>query len=255
MCGRFNILTDVDALMTTFEILEQDVHISAFEHRYNISPTPRNTEIVSVTDDSLSKIPIVTLGENRQRELRDAIWPLIPIWAGAMIPKYSTANARGETMAAKASFRNAWKKDRRCLVVATGFYEWQTVRHQRPKQPWHIKHKQQPIMSFAGIWESGYLPDGKEFKSCSIVTTNANSLMAEIHNSNKRMPVILDPEKQDSWLGGSKSMANELIKPGAEGQLEAYPISTKINYPKYSRADCIEPIEPNFGPTQPKLIN
>lgn len=242
MCGRFNILTDVGALMTTFEILDQNSLLSSSDFRYNISPSPKNAPIQSQEDEVLTKVPIIKLGEENERALCDAIWPLVPIWAGPKIPKYATANARSETMHKLPSFRNSWKKDRRCLIPATGFYEWQVVPHQRVKQPWHIQHQEQSIMSFAGLWERGVAENGEEFYSCTIVTTSANSLMAEIHNSNERMPVIIDPKHRDQWLHGDKAATFDLLKPYADGLLHAYRISSRINNPKYSRKDCIEPI-------------
>ncbi len=245
MCGRFNILTDIEALMSTFEILEQNAQINPFEFRYNVSPTPRNTLIESFEDFSLTQIPIVKLGVRQERDLCDAIWPFVPIWAGNLIPKYATANARSETMHKLASYRTAWKQNRRCLIPATGFYEWQRVPQQNRKQPWHIQHKEHSIMSFAGLWESGVTAKGEEFISCTIVTTKANTLMSEIHNTNQRMPVIVDPEQRDRWLGGSKESVLDLLESYADDRLQAYPISTKINFPKYSKEDCVEPIELN----------
>ncbi len=245
MCGRFNILTDAAALMATFEILEQNSQLDSFGLRYNISPSPRNTPIRSRENDELTRIPIIKLSDENERILCSAIWPLVPIWAGAEIPKYSTANARSETMRKLPSFRNAWKHDRRCLIPATGFYEWQIVPHQRVKQPWHIQHKEQSVMSFSGLWERGVAANGEEFYSCTIVTTAANSLMAEIHNSNKRMPVIIDPKHRDQWLRGDKESTFNLLGPYTDGRLSAYPISTRINNPKFSGMDCIEPIESN----------
>ncbi len=243
MCGRFNILTDIDALMTTFDILKENSQLESFSKRYNISPSGKNTAIGSSADERLTSIPIVRLGANNQRLLRNAIWPLVPNWSGSTVPKYSTANARCESMHSKVSFRNAWQKARRCLIPATGFYEWQNVANQRTKQPWHIFHRDQSVMAFAGLWEQNWDSEGAAFESCSIVTTQANQLMAEIHNSKFRMPVIIDSENWDIWLGGDHEVALRLTVPYAEGRLTANPIATHINNPKYNESDCLNPIE------------
>ena len=242
MCGRFNILTDVDSLLTAFEILDTQADVAAFEPRYNISPSPKNKSI-RISSDLMTKIPIIRLGGDRSRRLVDAIWPLVPVWSGGTIPKYSTANARSETMMTAPSYRNAWRHGRRCLIPATGFYEWQIVSSGVPKQPWHIRHKEQEIMSFAGLWESGRTDDGEEFESCTIVTTEANQLMADIHNSNKRMPVIVDPDDRQTWLSDDNESASQLVRSYQDGLLEAEPISTRINNPRYSNPDCLERVD------------
>lgn len=242
MCGRFNILTDVDSLLTAFEILSHRSELSTYEPHYNISPSPKNKAIDSL-GDLLTKIPIIRLDQNGDRVLRNAIWPLVPAWSNGVIPKYSTANARSETMTTAASYRAAWRNGRRCLIPATGFYEWQGMGNDRPKQPWHIQHKTQTIMSFAGLWEQGYTDDGAPYESCTIVTTNANELMAEIHNTNKRMPVIVDPDERDIWLSEDQDTARRLARTYDDGRLQADPISTRINNPRYSDPDCLERVE------------
>lgn len=243
MCGRFNILTDVDALMTTFGILESNVELEHFEPRYNISPSKTNSEISSSGSSNLTLIPMVRLGDDNQLVLKNAIWPLIPMWAGSTVPKYSTANARSETMTTRSSYRNAWKNFRRCIVPATGFYEWQVVEGQRIKQPWHIRHQKQSVMGFAGLWERSWTDDGQPFESCTIVTTQANELMARIHNTNHRMPVIVDPELREVWLGDDNDSALELTVPYRNGELTADPISSRINNPKYNEQDCLDRID------------
>ncbi len=243
MCGRFNILTDADALMTTFEILSENCQLEPFEKRYNISPTAKNTAVGEAKDDRLITIPIVRRSSEGQRLLQSAIWPLVPVWANSEVPKYSTANARSESMTSKPSFRNAWRKSQRCLIPATGFYEWQSVAGQRHKQPWHIYHREQPVMGFAGLWERGWNSDGEAFESCSIVTTKANQLMSEIHNTNFRMPVIVDPDEWDEWLGLGDDTALQMARTYPEGRLTADPISMRINNPHYNQPDCLERVE------------
>ncbi len=243
MCGRFNILTDVETLMSTFEILRDDITFEEYTPQYNISPSPRNTPINTENFENLSYIPIIVSSQSGRRAMQSALWPLVPSWAGDTVPKYSTANARSETMAELASFRNSWRRSQRCLIPASGFYEWQKLPEQQHKQPWHIHHKDQRLMSFAGLWETGKSMEGQPFVSCAIITTQANQLMSEIHNTNQRMPVIIEPEDRDIWLTGTASEAVSLATTYRDGSLTANPISTKINNPRYTKSDCIEPVE------------
>lgn len=239
MCGRFNIITDSQALVEAFEILYENVQIESFVPRYNISPSKREAA-VRVDNPDITTIPVVLHSENG-KVLKSAIWPLVPVWAKGVIPKYSTANARSETMVEKNSFRHSWKHAQRCLIPATGFYEWQLVPGSSRKQPWHIQHKNQKIISFAGLWEPVNLDDGKTALFCTIVTTQANELMSEIHNSDHRMPVIIDPESRDEWLVGDSETAFSLTGTYPDGMLEAYPISTQVNNPHADSAEIIEP--------------
>jgi len=243
VCGRFNILTDADTLMRTFNILPGNFKLEPFEPRYNISPSTRKVAISSKQDGAITHIPIVRLGADGRRHLTAAIWPLIPVWANAEVPKYATANARAETMVERPSFRNAWQQAQRCLVPATGFYEWQNVAGLGHKQPWHIWHTDQALMAFAGLWEKGRTADGTLFESCAIVTTKANQLMTQIHNTNQRMPVIVDADNRDQWLGRDSHSALQLTASYADGRLQAVPISTRINNPNYTYSDCLEPLD------------
>ena len=240
MCGRFNILTDAEALLSIFEIMNVDFELKAYTHQYNISPSPRNTQINEENAQKLTQIPIVVGNKHGQKTMLSAIWPLVPLWAGDCVPKYSTANARSETMTQKASFRNSWRKSQRCLIPASGFYEWQKLPDQPRKQPWHIYHTEQSVMSFAGLWEKGTNTEGESFVSCAIITTQANEMMSEIHNTNHRMPVIIDPQFRELWLTGESQEAYSLAATYGDGSLKADRISTKINNPRYTKNDCIE---------------
>ncbi len=243
MCGRFNILTGASVLRKTFGIIEDNCSLSDYEPSFNVSPSPKNTPINSQSMPDLTRIPIVRISSESDRMLQLAIWPLIPTWASNCVPNYSTANARAETAAAKPSFRNVWRRSQRCLIPADGFYEWQNVEFQKNKQPWHIRHKKYSIMSFAGIWEAGQTDQGESFISCAVMTAPANALMRRIHNSNHRMPVIIDPENYDQWLCGNQAAAAALAVTYEDGRLAAIPVSEKINNPKYAGSDCIDPLE------------
>ena len=241
MCGRFNITTDADALLSAFEVLEEHSQISSFVPNYNISPSPREKEISEENLGALTFIPIVRK-QGGQRTFEMAIWPLVPKWSAGKIPKFSTANARFETVDQLASFRTAWKYSQRCLIPATGFYEWQIVEGEKRKQPWHISHQSQAVMSFAGLWERSFTKEGNSILSCSIITTQANQMMSEIHNSNQRMPVIVDPELRDVWLEEVPQQVKSFAEPYPDGLLGAYPISSRVNIPTVNSPQCIKPL-------------
>jgi putative SOS response-associated peptidase YedK len=162
-----------------------------FEPRYNVAPT--QTVPIVKTKDAGWESALVR-------------WGLIPAWARDAKIGYRLINARADTVATKPSFRSAFKR-RRCLVPADGFYEWQKAG--KGKQPFYIHRKDEEPFAFAGLWEAWENPeDGKEIQSCSLVTTEANALMAPIHD---RMPVILDSATCDRWLDADEP-ANDLLR-------------------------------------------
>ena len=170
--------------------------------------------------------------KGERRVMRLAVWPLIAVWARGVVLKYATANARCETMAKLPAYRHAWSSGRRCLMPATSFVEWQTVAGSRRKQPWLVYLADRRSMAFAGLWEVSHTEDSERIESCTIVTGPANALMAEIHNTRKRMPVVLEGDsEQDAWLSGTKEEALAVVEPLADGLLDAHPISTRINNP------------------------
>ncbi|MGE5604892.1 MAG: SOS response-associated peptidase, partial [Bacteroidota bacterium] len=146
------------------------------------------------------KLPVIT---NRQPDrLQGFTWGLIPFWVKtsteAMEIRTHTLNARSDTVFIKPSFRNAIR-ERRCLVPADGFYEWREFNGK--KYPYYIFLKSKEIFSFAGIWEEWTdRSTGEVLKTFSILTTDANPLMERIHNTKKRMPVILPREGEREWL-------------------------------------------------------
>lgn len=244
MCGRFNITTDPKALFDMFDLLLSLDERKAFEPRYNIAPSepPIPPGSKRQTARRISRVPVI----RRHREalvVNDAIWPLIPVWARGEVQKYSTANARSETMHERASYRGAWKQGQRCLIPATGFYEWQDV-GDRTKQPWNIHPLNEPFFLFGGLWESSTNIAGNAVLSCTIVTLDANSLMREIHNAgaNKhRMPLMLDRRAADVWLNGSVDEARAVVTPMPADEMAAYEIGRAINNPNHDNADILQP--------------
>jgi putative SOS response-associated peptidase YedK len=219
MCGRYTLRTPVDILAEEFEITEPLPEVPA---RYNIAPTQ---EVAAV------------LAEEDERHLEMLRWGLIPSWADDPAIGSRMINARSETAAEKPSFRGAFKK-RRCLIVADGFYEWQKVNG--GKQPYYIHMEHGSPFAFAGLWEV-WNKHGEEIRSCTILTTDANELVGEIHH---RMPVILPSENYEFWLDPDMREAEpllDLLRPYPDDVMQAYPVSKRVNKPSNDEPGCIEP--------------
>ena len=240
MCGRYNIITNAKALHDAFKILGEELDFSGIEDRYNISPSTANA-----SPDRYTTCPVIRYC-NGKLEVAHLVWPLIPLWAKGRISKYNTANARLETLRSANSYKNAWNTGQRCLVPATGFYEWQQTQEGRPKQPYHIQINDRPIFAMTGIWESSASGNGDQtVESFAIVTTEANALMARIHNTNRRMPVILAPADYLTWLTGSAEDALDCLKTVADSEMNAYQISTFVNNPRNNDARCVAALSPD----------
>jgi putative SOS response-associated peptidase YedK len=220
MCGRYKIVTDAQALYDAFQV-EAEMNTAPLE-RYNVAPA---------TDQ------LVVVSEGGHRMARWHRWGLIPHWAKDKSIGYKTINARGESVAAKPAFRAALRQ-RRCLVPATGFYEWKVLAG--GKQPYLIRLKSGALFSFAGLWETWSGPEG-EVRSFTIITTEPNELMARIHN---RMPAIIPRAQYARWLDPALREPAELqmmIASYPAGEMQAVPVSARINNARNQGADLIEP--------------
>ncbi|MGD8567868.1 MAG: SOS response-associated peptidase [Gammaproteobacteria bacterium] len=238
MCGRYNIIANAKALYDAFQIISADLDFNFVTPLYNVSPTAAGADKARWT-----MAPIVRI-TNGEAEALPAVWPLIPKWAKGQVPKYSTANAKAETVATTKSYQQAWKRGQRCLIPATGFYEWQVVEGTKNKQPYHIKAGDQPVFAMAGIWEqSRDEKTGENVLSYSILTTKANALMAEIHNTRQRMPVIVSPDDYNKWLHVTAEQAQQYCLPYPADKMTAYKISTYVNNPNNNDERCIEKLE------------
>jgi putative SOS response-associated peptidase YedK len=160
-------------------------------------------------------------------------WGLIPSWVknidDANVIRYKTFNARAESIAVKPSFAASFKS-KRCLIPVKGFFEWQHVG--KEKVPWYIYNSENEIISIAGLYDEWIESHtGEVFSTFSIITTEANDMMAEIHNSKKRMPVILDRSTENIWINLSVKPADalELLKPCPSDYLKAHTISSLVN--------------------------
>ncbi|RYU94370.1 SOS response-associated peptidase [Emticicia agri] len=192
---------------------------------------------------SFLPLPVITDAEPDTIQLMQ--WGLIPSWASnhdkAMELRKNTPNARIETIFEKPSFRESAHK-RHCLVPATGFFEWQTIGSK--KFPYYIHLKDEEIFSMAGIWEVWTDKQSGETKETfSILTTDANPLMARIHNSKKRMPVILAKETELDWLhkGFDETTIDSFARPFDEKKMEAYTISRRISEKDSNTPDVLKP--------------
>jgi putative SOS response-associated peptidase YedK len=221
MCGRYTLAESPRKLAKRFDVPETpDLPFDG--QRYNIAPT--------------QQVPIVRQRDN-VREMVLAKWGLIPSWAKDIKIGNQLLNARADTVATKPSFRSAFKA-RRCLIPADGFYEWQKT--QDGKQPFHIRMKDKEAFAFAGLWEWWRPEEGEPVESCAIITTDANELMAPIHN---RMPVILAANDYVTWLQADQKPDKllSLLRPFPFEKMEAFPISKLVNNPRNQGEKLIEP--------------
>lgn len=220
MCGRFTLIHSPSEIAKTFHLVD----IPSLEPRYNIAPSQPVTTIVRSSSKSV-------------REFKWLRWGLIPHWAKNSRIGYKLINARAETVGIKPSFRTAFRRSR-CLIITSGFYEWQQLEDR--KQPFFIHRKDSLPFALAGLWSDWQSPDGETISTCTIITTQANDMMQPIH---QRMPVILDSSDYDLWCDPSvkqPELLQPLLKPDSSDLLEAYPVSTLVNNPRHDSPDCLK---------------
>lgn len=221
MCGRFTITTALDEIMEHFAISNPIDH-DYYQPSFNVAPSQN---VLSVINDGAN---------NRLGYLH---WGLIPPWAKDKNIGYKMINARAETLSEKPSYRNAYKK-RRCIVVADSFYEWKRL-DDKTKIPMRIKLKSNKLFGLAGLWET-WKSNDETIHSCTIITTKPNELVADIHD---RMPVILKPQDEQTWLDPSitdTAQLSSLLIPYDAGEMDAYQVSPLVNSPKNNSMDLIQ---------------
>lgn len=218
MCGRYK-LEQVNTLALRFGALF-DAPPQA--PRFNVAPRQL----------------VVVVVEEGERRLEAFQWGLIPPWAKDASIGNKMINARAETLAEKPAFRNALKR-RRCLIPADGFYEW--TGDGKSKHPLHIRLKDRSVFAFAGLWERWKQPESGEWvRTCTIVTTVPNELMAQYHH---RMPVILRPDDEALWLDPEITEVDELmplLAPYPAQEMEVLPASRLINSPANEGPELVE---------------
>ena len=227
MCGRIYLPSEAE--------IERYWHIgrdssNPFPARYNVSPAQGNPRLY---------VPVIRSGEDSKPELAMLQWWLLPWFSKEPKCHYSTFNARIETVAKSASFRDSFKR-KRCLVPVLGYFEWQ----QSPKGmlPWLIQASDRQLMHFAGLWDRWNRED-KLIESFTIIVRPANEAIKRIHD---RQPVIVPPERQEAWLDrkvNDVDQVMELLKPVDGEMLKFYRVSTKVNSGRSEGSELIEPLE------------
>lgn len=220
MCGRFSITHPTEAMARLFQAVPSNDLPEG--PNYNVCPT--------------NDVAVVTSAEG-QRRLRPMRWGFVPHWYKSPTDGPLLINARAESIAEKPAFRAA-ARDRRCLVPASGFYEWHTGAGGE-KLPWYITRADGAPLAFAGVWQS-WEREGQALTSCAIVTTDANAEMAPIHH---RMPVILEPADWPLWLGEAGHGAAVLMRPAAAGVLRCHRVGKAVNSNRASGPALIDPVE------------
>jgi putative SOS response-associated peptidase YedK len=224
MCGRFTLIADPDELREVLPYINIPKQYSAAP-RYNIAPTQ----------------PVAVVANNGENRLDFFVWGLVPSWAKDPEIGSRMINARAETLAEKPAFRSAFRR-RRCLILANGFYEWKQEPGQKAKTPMYIQIKSGKPFTFAGLWERWNSPDGSNLLSCTIITTQPNSLMEPIHN---RMPVILPTQAYATWLQPGEAdprSLQALLMPYPAEEMVAWPVSRLVNSPENDSPACIAPV-------------
>jgi putative SOS response-associated peptidase YedK len=218
MCGRFVLNANPQAIQETFDLLNPP----PVQARYNIAPTQ----------------PVLVITNDNPREATFQRWGLIPSWAKDPSIGNTLINARGETLEEKPSFRTAFKR-RRCLIPATGFYEWQ--KNGKHKTPMYVHLPDDPLFAFAGLWEIWHSPEGDRIDTCTIITTEPNEKVQALHH---RMALILKPEDYDVWLDNDapSDILKALIKPYPSEAIDFYEVSPRVNKPDYDAPDLIMPV-------------
>ncbi|GAB4122281.1 MAG: SOS response-associated peptidase [Roseiflexaceae bacterium] len=219
MCGRYTLST-IEGLQERFALSSA---VDQVTPNYNSAPT--------------QQLPVIV--RNSPNRLVLMRWGLIPSWVKQIDQRTTLINARAETLSEKPSFRKAFASQR-CLIPTTGFYEWQ--QHERGKQPYFIRLRDQGVFAFAGLYDRWRDPQGGEIHSFTIITTEPNELMGSIHT---RMPVILTPAEEEHWLDPRISAAADLmplLDPYPSEAMEAYPVSALVNSPRNNTPSLIDPV-------------
>ena len=216
MCGRFTLTYSISEVAKAFNVPVPPSLQTA--PRYNIAPTQN---VVAILPDETLDV------------LR---WGLVPSWAKDESIGSKMINARAETLAEKPSFKRLLNS-KRCLVVADGFYEWK--KEAGGKTPMYITLKNKELFAFAGLWDSWRSPEGEQIRTCTLITTEPNDLVASIHN---RMPVILSAEARKEWLDPAlhdEHVLLSLLAPYPTEQMSARAVSRLVNNTQYDSAELI----------------
>jgi putative SOS response-associated peptidase YedK len=221
VCGRFTLTSSSEALEADFEVSQ----VELFKPRFNIAPSQ---EIVVVRED-----------ESGARECVALRWGMIPAWTKDPKKSHAPINARSETAASKPTFRQAMSR-RRCLVPASGFYEWRGKGGE--KQAYYFYMQKQALFAIAGLFEVWRGEGGEIIESVALLTSDANPVVSPVH---ARMPVILAKSNYQRWLDrenlDSESVA-DLMSPCPVDWFTSIPVSSRVNSPSFDEPACIEAV-------------
>ncbi len=230
MCGRYTLATPDPASVRARFPVGESIEV---RRRFNVAP---GDEVLAVTTDRE--------GHPRGDLLR---WGLVPSWAKKPDTGLKMINARVETVAERPAYSRALERFR-CLIIADGFYEWRPV-PAGPKQGFHITREDGALFAFAGLWSIWHSDDGSTLRTCTILTTEANSAIAHLHD---RMPIILAPEAEARWLERSSGTDHlrELLHGLSPSGTAVRPVGPAVNDARYDGLECLAaPVE-----AQPSLF-
>ncbi len=218
MCGRFALFATSAQLAEHFGLTEAVAE--ALPPHYNV--TPGQAVAVVRERDGVRRLDLLK-------------WGLVPFWAKDASIGQRLINARLDRLPDKPAFREAFMR-RRCLIAASGFYEWSEAVQDR-RRPFFVRGRGEPLLAFAGLWERWRAPGGRTLETCVIVTTDANATLAPIHD---RMPVLVARADQARWLDPHTSAAEAAEIATRAPQVEAWPVSLAVNDPRNDDATVIE---------------
>jgi putative SOS response-associated peptidase YedK len=219
MCGRFVRDSSIPEIADAFNVEEPPFDLP---RSYNIAPSQ---EIAIILNDG-------------KKIVSKCKWGFIPSWSKDPKIGYKMINARAETVAEKPSFRDAFKS-KRALIPANGFYEWK--REEKLRKPFYIFLKSGKPFGFAALYNTWISPEGKQVCTSTIITTDANQLLAPVHD---RMPVIIYKEDEQLWLNPAATEKNVLVpllRPYDSEEMNCHEVSALVNSPSRNSPDCIRP--------------
>ena len=228
MCGRYVFTAEEKEIKkefdTTVEKIQEGAEKQVLAKRYNIAPSQMIAAVRQFEDG---------------RVLSGLKWGLVPSWAKEESIGNRMINARAETLLEKPSFRNAFRS-RRCIIPASGFFEWKRMGDKSGKQPFYFYLKDKPVFGFAGLWEEWTDKEtGKRLESCAIITTEANAVLEPVHD---RMPVILKAENYAEWLDPQNADATalqKLLAPYPAEEMQSHAVSRQVNSPSFDSPELI----------------
>jgi len=216
MCGRFTLTVRAEEVR---QVLQLEQLPENWQPRYNIAPTQQIAAVLASQPNALTWLR----------------WGLVPGWSRREAQQPLLINARAETLTQKPAFRAAFAQ-RRCLILADGFYEWQKQSGGRRAQPYWFQRRGGGLFAFAGVWET----TGEEMRTAAIVTCPANACVAAVH---ERMPVMLDFPKAWTWLSvADEQTLRDLLVPYPAEDLQAVAVGLRVNDAQHDALDCLMPV-------------